>query len=88
MDEPTSPVAMSPKTKPVPVSPTVDVVRRRVIVFSFWAMALLGVPYWYNSTAIERLELPNAEVESWLSRGVSRKGPPRARRGRADACLV
>lgn len=79
MDEPNATSTMATPTKPVPVSPTVDVVRRRVIVFSFWAIALLGLPYWYNSTAIERLELPSAEVESWLSRGVSRRGLQRAR---------
>lgn len=54
-----------------PVTPVKDTSKRRVTVLSFWAVALLGVPYWWKTTTVERLELPRAEIQGWRDRAVS-----------------
>ncbi|ORY92751.1 phosphatidylinositol-glycan biosynthesis class S protein-domain-containing protein [Leucosporidium creatinivorum] len=50
-------------TKPTaPTAPLVDLPSRRIIVFSFWAILLLGLPFWWYTTTIERLALPKGQV--------------------------
>lgn len=70
---------LPPPAKLHPVSPTPDIPRRRIIVLSFWALIILGIPFWWKTTTIERLPLPSAEVEGWVERGVRpgcAAGPP------------
>lgn len=54
-----------------PPSPYQDITARRIIVASFWTVLLLGIPFWWNTTTIERLSLPGNEVQSWVQAGVS-----------------
>lgn len=52
--------------------PTVaqDVTCRRAVTLAFWAVALLGVPYWWSTTTIERLPLPTTDILTWSHRAV------------------
>lgn len=44
---------------------------RRWITLSYWTIILLGIPYWWHSTTIERHSLPLHDIEQWQNRGVS-----------------
>lgn len=44
--------------------------RRRAIVAAFWATFLLGIPFWYSVTSLERLRLPRQAVQSWVDSAV------------------
>lgn len=61
----------APSLKLKPVTPVKDTSKRRVTVLSFWAIALLGVPYWWKTTTVERLQLPSTEIQGWRERAVS-----------------
>jgi GPI-anchor transamidase subunit S len=54
-----------------PTAPLVDLASRRILVLSFWAILLLGLPFWWHTTTIERLALPKGQVEAWKSQEVS-----------------
>lgn len=68
----TSKSAAQMTSKPTaPTAPLVDLTSRRIIVLSFWAILLLGLPFWWYTTTIERLTLPKGQVEAWKSQEVS-----------------
>ena len=47
--------------------------RERIsIIVAFWAVVLIGLPFWWATTTIERLPLPRSEVEHWSSLQVHR----------------
>ena len=61
--------ALMKRVKPPPVPQ--DLSTRRAVVLAFWAVALIGVPYWWSTTTIERRHLPVAQVDAWLRTSVS-----------------
>lgn len=40
---------------------------RRWILASIWLVVLLGVPLWWNTTALERRPLPEQRIQAWNS---------------------
>ncbi|BGP39762.1 GPI transamidase component [Rhodotorula kratochvilovae] len=60
-----SPAKPPPRAEP-PALP-VDVRSRRLIVAAFWAVILVGLPLWWNATALERRALPEARVREWAA---------------------
>jgi phosphatidylinositol glycan class S len=55
----------TPLAPPKPVSPPVDVRSRRIVLASFWAVVLLGLPLWWRTTTLERRTLPVERVRGW-----------------------
>lgn len=45
---------------------------RRWILASIWAVVLLGVPLWWNTTALERRPLPEQRIQAWNSQWQTR----------------
>jgi phosphatidylinositol glycan class S len=45
---------------------------RRLIIVSYWLIAVTAACIWWNATSIERLSLPEARVHAQASRTVSR----------------
>ncbi|KAI9496455.1 phosphatidylinositol-glycan biosynthesis class S protein [Zychaea mexicana] len=37
----------------------------RLVVASFWAFFLIGLPFWWKTTEVYRANLPFADIESW-----------------------
>ncbi|BGP15870.1 hypothetical protein JCM10213_005644 [Rhodosporidiobolus nylandii] len=48
-----------------PVSPPPDIRTRRIVIAAFWAVVLLGVPFWWTTTTLERRALPAERVRAW-----------------------
>ncbi|KAI7905670.1 phosphatidylinositol-glycan biosynthesis class S protein [Cokeromyces recurvatus] len=40
----------------------------RLIVFSFWIVILLGLPFWWKTTEVYRANLPFAEIDHWYNK--------------------
>ncbi|KAI8981885.1 phosphatidylinositol-glycan biosynthesis class S protein [Mycotypha africana] len=40
----------------------------RLVVFAFWAVVLIGIPFWWKTTEIYRANLPFSEIEAWYSK--------------------
>ncbi|GAA5928303.1 GPI-anchor transamidase GPI17 [Sporobolomyces koalae] len=53
-----------------PVSPGVDVRQRRITLWSFLVMLVVGVPLWYNTTTLERRPLPTPAIRHWIEHGL------------------
>ncbi|KAL8292624.1 hypothetical protein RQP46_001236 [Phenoliferia psychrophenolica] len=75
MDPAPPPVPPGPQLKTKRVRPAVpavaqDLWTRRAVTLAFWAVALVGVPYWWTTTTIERRPLPLSQLQQW-----SRKAP-------------
>lgn len=90
MDAP--PPLSTPTKRAQPPKVPQDLPTRRAVTFAFWAVALLGVPYWWTTTDIERRPLPTAQLAAWLKKAVaclpSPPEPTRADpRARATAVL-
>ncbi|KAK4691561.1 GPI-anchor transamidase subunit S, partial [Phenoliferia sp. Uapishka_3] len=62
--EPTSSAVGRKRIKP-PLVP-VDYSTRLRVTLAFWAITLIGVPYWYKTTTIERQQLPPLNLNSLL----------------------
>lgn len=61
--------------EPPPEKPA-DTSRRTRIVLSFWLLVLLlGLPFWWGTTAIYRAELPLDEMLQWADGKVNTPGP-------------
>ncbi|GAA6059298.1 hypothetical protein JCM10212_006691 [Sporobolomyces blumeae] len=63
MAEPWIPATNPPLSEPR--SPPVDRRTRRWILASFWAVVLVGVPFWWHTTSLERRPLPVHRIEEW-----------------------
>lgn len=44
---------------------------RRAATISFWIVIILGIPFWWKSTSLERLALPRDQVSYWENKIVS-----------------
>ncbi|KAM0752222.1 hypothetical protein T439DRAFT_324288, partial [Meredithblackwellia eburnea MCA 4105] len=64
------------RTRPPPPTLKQDPWTRSAVTAAFWAVALVGVPYWWNTTTIERLQLPNQRVHAWKSKSPCYLRPP------------
>ena len=57
--------AIPVRKEPPPETPR-DVLRRRWLIVSFWAVViLLGLPIWYKTTAVYRAALPLDRMTAW-----------------------
>lgn len=61
--EETAPASASPSVEEIAQEP-VDW-ERRAMILSFWAVVLLGLPWWWRTTRLVRLPLPSAEIQRW-----------------------
>ncbi len=58
--------AVSLKSKPPPQETAQNVWIRRVVILSFWAVALfLGLPIWWKTTEVYRATLPLSQMTDW-----------------------
>ncbi|GAA6053086.1 hypothetical protein JCM3770_000377 [Rhodotorula araucariae] len=70
MAAPILPPSLAPAKAPARAEPPalpVDIRSRRLIVAAFWAAILIGLPLWWNATAIERRPLPETRVRDWVA---------------------
>ncbi|KAL7308374.1 GPI transamidase component [Mucor circinelloides] len=37
----------------------------RLVVFAFWSVVLVGLPFWWKTTEVYRASLPFSEIDSW-----------------------
>lgn len=57
--------AVNAITPPPPESPQ-GITTRRLVILSFWAVAiLLGLPLWFKTTTIYRADLPLQQMLDW-----------------------
>ncbi|KAI9475852.1 MAG: phosphatidylinositol-glycan biosynthesis class S protein [Benjaminiella poitrasii] len=40
----------------------------RLVVFSFWIVVLLGIPFWWKATEVYRANLPFTEIDAWYNK--------------------
>ncbi|KAI1109122.1 phosphatidylinositol-glycan biosynthesis class S protein [Nemania sp. NC0429] len=67
-DKPSSSSSSTPKTKlrPPPPEPQSHILRRSLIIASFWCLVLfLGAPIWWRTTTIYRANLPLNQMMNW-----------------------
>lgn len=62
--------AARPPTPAELLKPSERLVTRRAVVVAFWLVILLGVPFWWKATSLERLALPSHEVAQWTAQAV------------------
>ena len=56
----------SPARKQAPPEKQSDIRRRTYVVLSFWALIIfVGLPIWWNTTAIYRAHLPLSSMIEW-----------------------
>ncbi|KAI8075117.1 phosphatidylinositol-glycan biosynthesis class S protein [Gongronella butleri] len=41
------------------------------VVLAFWAVVLVGVPFWWKTTEVYRASLPFADIDAWQTRDVA-----------------
>lgn len=42
----------------------------RWVVFAFWSVVLVGLPFWWKTTEVYRANLPFAEIDAWQTKQV------------------
>lgn len=40
----------------------------RRVVFAFWAVVLIGLPFWWKTTEVYRANLPFSEIDAWQTK--------------------
>lgn len=63
---PSEPVDAVPIITPPPPESPQSITTRRLVILSFWAVAvLLGLPLWFKTTTIYRAHLPLQQMLDW-----------------------
>lgn len=63
--------ALKTKREPPPEDAS-SIKNRRLVVLSFWLLALLvGLPTWWKTTTVYRANLPVQQMSEWAERKVS-----------------
>ncbi|KAL1918591.1 uncharacterized protein VTP21DRAFT_2613 [Calcarisporiella thermophila] len=69
----------------LPIEEVKEAKRRRLVVLSFWAVIILGIPLWWKTTEVYRAPLPFAEIEEWSHKTCDMRFPVHLRLHISDA---
>lgn len=66
-----SPPTGDPSHERPPAEAIVELTTRRTVLLLFTAAFIIGLPFWWMTTTIERLTLPSNRVQAWSESRVS-----------------